>query len=115
MAKILVMAQDSKHQDPNYRYYKGDIVCIREDSVEWGKEETLPLFLRVVIDKPVKDIDYLLNSDHEKDDETAPILKRRKYRMDLAESPWPERLFEYEASPVSIVPLIKIEDVIEKE
>ena len=53
MAEILVKAMDATHSDPvkDLRgcYKRGNIVDVRKDGFEWGKEEGLPKFVKVKI------------------------------------------------------------------
>lgn len=53
MAELLIKAIDATHSDPVKDkagcYKRGDIVDVRPDGFEWGREEGLPTFVKVKI------------------------------------------------------------------
>jgi hypothetical protein len=97
MAELLVKAIDTVHADPikNERgcYKRGDIVDIREDGFEWGKEEISSKFVVVKCSNiKVDDVKQYMNPHtqktitQDKDGnfiEETTILKRRQFSIDL--------------------------------
>lgn len=71
----------------NARTQIGDIICVRPDGWEWGKEECLPTFIVVRLPQynvdDAKHFEYTLAEEHTDAQGrlTHRLLKRRKYRI----------------------------------
>jgi len=88
MARLLVMARDKHHPDPEkdrrLAWKLGDIVAIMPDGHVWGRAERLPDFLRV--DMPGADAASL--RDRMEPDETVEIVAGRREVKTHARRKW---------------------------
>jgi hypothetical protein len=81
-AELLVKAEDAWGKD-EARSRKGDIIVVRPDGWEWGREECLPRFIVVKLPNvKEEDVKYLEQSLMDNTDKEKPVmLKRRKYSI----------------------------------
>lgn len=103
--ELLIMAVDKHHPDlvtdKAGSYKKGDVVCIKNEGHEWGRMESLPLFLVVKADLTEKEVEEFVKS------EKSPVLNtngetiiktRRKYKFDFEQALGMEKLKAIEES-----------------
>ena len=86
MARLLVMAVDKTHPDPELDksgcFKLGDIVTVQADDHVWGSAEGLPNFIQVdIADVSVAEMEHLANYDLETSVELMSIAVRKSPRL----------------------------------
>ena len=89
MAEFLIKVLDTKHPNPikdqQKCYKRGDIVVVKPDGHNWGKEEGLPKFVKIKIPGLPVSEKYI---DPEIDEiDKSKIIRRRKFRILLDNLP----------------------------
>lgn len=89
MAEFLIKYVDATHSDSTKDsrgcYKQGDIVDIKPDGFEWGKQESLPNFIQVKVSGlSVEQALYLIESHKDIDNNT---VRRRNYSIAISELP----------------------------
>ena len=93
MAELLVMRQNKTHPDPDKdtrgSYKLGDVVVVKEDGHEWGKEEhpatsTNPMFFLVKIPGiPASKVEQFIEPESTADPETGEVTVTRRRRWNI--------------------------------
>jgi hypothetical protein len=100
MCELLVKARNAQHDDPEKDrrgcYKVGHIVVVMDDGHEWGREETLPNFVKVKIPGLSADVVRDLIAEQREDDAGVPLTdanglpqryRRRRWRIRVADIP----------------------------
>lgn len=100
MCELLVKARNAQHDAPEKDrrgcYKVGHIVVVMDDGHEWGREETLPNFVKVKIPGLSADTVRDLIDEQREDDAGNPLaeeggvpitFRRRRWRIRVADIP----------------------------
>ncbi len=84
MALLLLKAINNY---PYSKYYKGDVVEVRDDDAEICKEEKLPTFLWIKVAGTAEKLRYYMDSLYDgistPDSNQGTVIRKRKYRFPI--------------------------------